>query len=131
VDEVGGAVEAIEQGFVQREIEDAAYKHTADVEAGAKVIVGVNRYREEEAEPIELHKLDPDAERRQLERTAKVRAERNADEATAALAEVRRVAESDENLLPPIREALRAHCTIGEISNELRDVFGTHDAQLV
>ncbi len=81
VDEIGGAVEAIEQGFVQREIEDAAYKHTAEVEAGEKVIVGVNRYREEETEPIELHKLDPDAERRQLERTAKVRSERNAGEA--------------------------------------------------
>ena len=79
--------------------------------------------------PIELHKLDPDAERRQLERTAKVRAERNADEAAAALVEVRRVAESGENLLPPMREALRAHCTVGEISNELREVFGTYDAQ--
>src|SRR5207247_138059 len=67
VDEVGGAVEAIEQGFVQREIEDAAYKHTAAVESGEKVIVGVNRYREDEAEPIELHRLDPEAERRQLE----------------------------------------------------------------
>ena len=129
MDEVGGAVEAIEQGFVQREIEDAAYKHTAEVEAGEKVIVGVNRFREEEAEPIELHKLDPDAERRQLERTAKVRAERNADEAAKALAEVRRVAETDENLLPPMREALRARCTIGEICNELRDEFGTYDAQ--
>src|SRR6476659_8448628 len=101
VDEVGGAVEAIEQGFVQREIEDAADRHTAEVESGEKVIVGVNRYREEEAEPIELHRLDPEAERRQLERTAKVRAERNADEAASALAEVRRVAESDGNLLPP------------------------------
>src|SRR6187397_3331746 len=66
VDDLGGAVAAIEQGFVQREIEDAAYKHTAQVEAGEKVIVGVNRYQEEEAEPIELHRLDPDAERRQL-----------------------------------------------------------------
>src|SRR6187397_2398077 len=106
VDEVGGAVAAIEQGFVQREIEDAAYKHTAQVEAGEKVIVGVNRFREQEAEPIELHKLDPDAERRQLERTAKVRAERNADEAAKALAEVRRVAQIDVNLLPPMRHAL-------------------------
>ncbi|MDQ2981414.1 MAG: methylmalonyl-CoA mutase family protein, partial [Actinomycetota bacterium] len=123
------SVEAIEQGFVQREIEDAAYKHNTAVESGEKVIVGVNRYREEEAEPIELHRLDPDAERRQLERTAKVRAERDADEATRALAEVRRVAEVTENLLPPMREALRARCTIGEICNELRDVFGTYDAQ--
>jgi methylmalonyl-CoA mutase N-terminal domain/subunit len=129
VDEVGGAVEAIEQGFVQREIEDAAYKHTAAVESGEKVIVGVNRYQEAEAEPIELHRLDPEAERRQLERTAKVRAERNADEAGQTLAEVRRVAESDGNLLPPMRDALRARVTVGEICNELRDVFGTYDAQ--
>src|SRR5213078_2471390 len=129
VDELGGAVAAIEQGFVQREIEDAAYKHTAEVEAGEKVIVGVNRYREDEAEPIELHRLDPEAERRQLERTAKVRAERNADEAQKALAEVRRVAEGDGNLLPPMRDALRARVTVGEICNELRDVFGTYDAQ--
>jgi len=129
VDEIGGSVEAIEQGFVQREIEDAAFRHTAAVEAGEKVIVGVNRHREEEAEPIELYRLDPEAERRQLERTAKVRAERDADEAAATLAEVRRVAESDGNLLPPMRGALRSHCTIGEICNELREVFGTYDAQ--
>src|SRR6186713_1524945 len=120
VDEVGGAVAAIEQGFVQREIEDAAYKHTAAVESGEKVIVGVNRYQEAEAEPIELHRLDPEAERRQLARTAKVRAERNADEAGQTLAEVRRVAESDGNLLPPMRDALRARVTVGEICNELR-----------
>src|SRR5438445_3667931 len=85
VEELGGAVEAIEQGFVQREIEDAAFTHTAEVESGERVLVGVNRYREEEAEPIELHRLDPESERRQLERTAKVRSERNADEASAAL----------------------------------------------
>src|SRR5438034_707903 len=129
VDELGGAVEAIEQGFVQREIEDAAFRHTAAVESGERVLVGVNRYREDEAEPIELHRLDPEAERRQLERTAKVRAERNADEAQKALAEVRRVAEGDGNLLPPMRDALRARVTIGEICNELRAVFGTYDAQ--
>ena len=129
VDEIGGSVEAIEQGFVQREIEDAAFRHTAAVEAGEKVIVGVNRYQEAEAEPIELYRLDPEAERRQLERTAKVRAERNAEEAAGTLAEVRRVAESDGNLLPPMSEALRDRYTIGEICNELRDVFGTYDAQ--
>jgi methylmalonyl-CoA mutase N-terminal domain/subunit len=129
VDEVGGAVEAIEQGFVQREIEDAAYKHTAAVESGEKVIVGVNRYQEAEAEPIELHRLDPEAERRQLERTAKVRAERSADEAEKTLAEVRRVAEGDGNLLPPMRDALKARVTVGEICNELRDVFGMYDTQ--
>src|SRR2546430_432319 len=129
VDEIGGAVEAIEQGFVQREVEDAAFRHTAAVESGEKVIVGVNRYREEEAEPIELHRLDPEAERRQLERTAKVRAERNADEAEAALEHVRETALAEANLLPPMREALRARCTVGEICNVLRKEFGMYDAQ--
>jgi len=129
IDELGGAVEAIERGFMQREIEDAAYRHNAQVEAGEKVIVGVNRYVEAEGEPIELYRLDPEAERRQLERTARVRAERNAGEAARALEEVRRVARGDSNLLPPMREALRARCTIGEICDELRAEFGTYDAQ--
>ena len=129
VDELGGAVAAVEQGFVQREIEDAAFGHTQEVESGERVIVGVNRFVEREAEPIELHRLDPEAERRQLERTAGVRAERNADAARAALADVRRVAHEDGNLLVPMRDALRARCTIGEICDELRAEFGTYDAQ--
>jgi methylmalonyl-CoA mutase N-terminal domain/subunit len=129
IDELGGAVEAIEQGFVQREIEDAAFRYQQAVERGEAVVVGVNRYEEDEAEPIELHHLDPEAERGQLARTASVRAERDADEATRALAEVRRVAGGDENLLPAMREALRARCTIGEICNVLREEFGTYDAQ--
>jgi methylmalonyl-CoA mutase, N-terminal domain len=93
------------------------------------VIVGVNRFVEDDKEDVELLRIDPDAERRQLERTARVRAERNAEEAEAALTEVRRVAAGPENLLPPMREALRARVTIGEISNALRDEFGTFDAQ--
>jgi methylmalonyl-CoA mutase N-terminal domain/subunit len=129
IDELGGAVEAIERGFVQGEIEDAAYRFSAGVEAGERVLVGVNRFTEDESEPIELHRLDPASERRQLERTARVRAERNADEAERALAEVRRVAATDENLLPPTREALRAHVTVGEVCGVLREEFGTYDAR--
>jgi methylmalonyl-CoA mutase, N-terminal domain len=131
VEELGGAVEAIERGFVQREIEEAAFHHSSEVESGERVIVGVNRYEEEEAEPIELHRLDPEAERRQLERTARVRAQRDAAAAEATLAEVRRVALTDENLLPAMREALRARCTVGEISEVLREEFGTYDAQRI
>jgi methylmalonyl-CoA mutase N-terminal domain/subunit len=93
------------------------------------VIVGVNRFTEEESEPIELHRIDPEAERRQLERTARVRAERNAEEAEAAVAEVRRIAAGEGNLLVPMREALRARATIGEICNALREEWGTYDAQ--
>src|SRR5438874_10226472 len=130
IDEAGGAVAAIEQGLVQSEIEEAAYRYQAQIEAGEQVIVGVNAFVEDEAEPIELHQLDPEAERRQVERTARVRAERNPEAAATALAEVRQVAAGDGNLLVPMREALRARCTIGEICNALRDEFGTYDAQL-
>jgi methylmalonyl-CoA mutase N-terminal domain/subunit len=128
VDELGGAVAAVEQGFVQAEVEQAAFRYQQEVERGERIVVGVNRYVEEEAEPIELHRLDPAAERRQLERTARVRAERSADESERALAEVRRVAADQGNLLPPMREALRARCTIGEICTALREEFGTYDA---
>src|SRR5205823_12878595 len=129
VDELGGAVAAVEQGFVQREIEDAAYAYAQQVESGERVIVGVNRYEEHEPEPIELHRIDPDAERRQLERTARVRVERDSAAAEAAVARVREAAQGPENLLPPLRDALAVRCTIGEICNVLREEFGMYDAQ--
>jgi methylmalonyl-CoA mutase N-terminal domain/subunit len=129
VEDLGGAVAAIEQGFVQHEIEEAAFRFAEQVETGERVIVGVNRFVEDEVEPIELHQLDPEAERRQLERTARVRAGRDGRAAEAALADVRRVARGDGNLLVPMREALRARCTVGEICGALREEFGTYDAQ--
>jgi len=129
VDELGGAVAAIEQGFVQAEIEGSAFRYQTQVEAGDRVVVGVNRYTEEEAEHVELLHVDPESERRQRERTAGIRAERDAERAAAALTDVRDAAESDANLLPPIREALRAHCTVGEICGVLREAWGTYDAQ--
>jgi methylmalonyl-CoA mutase N-terminal domain/subunit len=129
IDELGGAVAAVEQGFVQGEIEQAAFRWQQEVEGGERVIVGVNRFMEGEEEPIELHRLDPAAERRQLERTARVRAERNAQEAEAALGAVVETARGDGNLLVPMREALRVCCTVGEICNVLRDEFGMYDAQ--
>jgi methylmalonyl-CoA mutase, N-terminal domain len=129
VDELGGAVAAVEQGFIQGEIEEAAFAYAQQVESGERVIVGVNRYEEHEPEPIELHRLDPEAERRQLERTARVRAERDGAAAEAATERVREAARGTENLLPPLREALRVRCTIGELCNLLREEFGMYDAQ--
>jgi methylmalonyl-CoA mutase N-terminal domain/subunit len=129
VDEIGGAVAAVEQGFVQGEIEEAAFRYTQNVESGERVIVGVNRYSEAEAEQIELLQIDPQAERRQLERTARVRAERDAASAQAELARVREAARGSENLLPPLRDALAAYCTIGELCEVLREEFGMYDAQ--
>jgi methylmalonyl-CoA mutase N-terminal domain/subunit len=130
IDELGGAVAAIEQGFTQHEIEEAAFEHERKVEAGERVIVGVNRFAEAEEEAIELHSLDPEAERRQIERTQRVRAERDAEVAEAALMRLREAALGDENLLPAMREALAAMCTVGEICAALREEFGTYDAHL-
>ena len=129
VDELGGAVAAIEQGFVQSEIEASAFRHQADVEAGERVVVGVNRFAEDGDEHVELLHVDPGSEREQRERTSRVRAERGADAASAALAEVQRTATTEANLLPAMRDALRARCTVGEICDVLRDVWGTYDAQ--
>jgi methylmalonyl-CoA mutase, N-terminal domain len=129
VDEIGGAVAAVEQGFVQGEIEEAAFRYTQQVETGDRVIVGVNRYAEAEAEQIELLHIDPQAERRQLERTARVRAERDADAVESALARVREAARGTENLLPPLRKALGSYCTVGELCEVMREEFGMYDAQ--
>jgi methylmalonyl-CoA mutase N-terminal domain/subunit len=129
VDELGGAVEAVERGFVQHEIENTAFRWQQEVESGERVIVGVNRYAAEQEQKVELHAIDPAAEKRQLERTAKVRAERNAEEAAAALDRVRAAALGTENMLHPMREALRAHCTIGEICGVLRAEWGEHDRE--
>jgi methylmalonyl-CoA mutase N-terminal domain/subunit len=129
IDELGGAVAAIEQGFVQAEIEASAFRHQSDVESGTRVVVGVNAFTDGGAERVELLHVDPEIERRQKERAARVRAERDADAAARALADVRDAAVTDANLLPVMREALRARCTIGEICGVLRELWGTYDAQ--
>ncbi len=128
VDEMGGAVAAVEAGWVQDQIEQAAFAHHQRVQSGEQVIVGVNRYAAEREATIELHRIDPEAERRQCERTAAVRAERDAGEVETALAEVRAAATGDANLLVPMRAALRAMATVGEVCQVLRDEWGTHDA---
>jgi methylmalonyl-CoA mutase N-terminal domain/subunit len=130
IDELGGAVAAIEQGFTQHEIEEAAFEHERKVASGERVIVGVNRYKEGDEEEIELHELDPQSEQRQVERTHGVRTARDAQAAEAALTRVCEVARGSDNLLPPMREALSAMCTVGEICNALREEFGTYDAHL-
>jgi methylmalonyl-CoA mutase, N-terminal domain len=129
IDDLGGAVAAVERGFVQDEIDQAAFRWQQEVEGGERIIVGVNRFTEGDEEQIELYRLDPAAEKRQLERTARIRAERNAEEAERTIAAVRATAAGDANLLVPMREALRARCTVGEICNALRDEFGLYDAQ--
>ena len=128
VDDLGGAVAAIEQGFVQSEIEASAFRYQREVETGERAVVGVNAYTEDAREKVELLQVDAAIEQRQRERTARARAERDDSAAESALAEVRRTAATEDNLLPPMREALRAGCTVGEICGALRELWGTYDA---
>jgi methylmalonyl-CoA mutase, N-terminal domain len=127
IDEQGGAVAAIEAGFVQAEIESSAYEWTRSVESGTRPIVGVNLFGEGGKGALELHQLDPESERQQIARTREVRAGRDERDARRALAAVRMDARGTANMLPSFREALRASCTIGEICSELRDEWGVYD----
>jgi methylmalonyl-CoA mutase N-terminal domain/subunit len=129
VDELGGAVAAIEAGFVQGEIEESAYRFQAAVESSRRVVVGVNEFSQQADPRVELHRVDPAGEQRQRDRLARVRAERNGEDAASSLALVRETAAGTGNLLPPIREALRARCTVGEICGTLRELWGTYDAR--
>jgi len=126
VDELGGAVPAIERGFQKEEIERSAYDHVRAVEAGTKVVVGVNRYTEGEEEPVQLLQLDPAIAEAQAKSLADVKAARDAESVAGALADLRDAAEGSGNLLVPMREALRRMATVGEVCDTLREVFGTY-----
>jgi methylmalonyl-CoA mutase N-terminal domain/subunit len=126
VDGLGGAVAAIEAGFQQREIEDAAYAQARQVESGKSVIVGVNRFVDQAEGDVPGLEVDPAVQRRQTEGLRAVRSGRDAKKVQAALDRVRVVAAGDGNVLVPMKEALLAMATLGEISDVLRGVFGTY-----
>jgi methylmalonyl-CoA mutase N-terminal domain/subunit len=123
---MGGAVAAIESGWIQGEIHEAAFRIQQGVESEERVVVGVNRFEEENEEPLEIQKLDEEQVRRQSERLRELREGRDNAAVERALKEVEETARSTENLLPPMREALRARATLGEVSDALRGVFGEH-----
>ncbi len=126
IDELGGAVAAIEARFMQGEIEDAAYAYARAVDEGRKVVVGVNRFVDEEKEPAEVFPIDVELQKSQVARTARVRAERDQAAVDAALADVRAAARGTQNLLVPMKVALSRMATLGEVSDVLRDEFGVY-----
>ncbi|MEZ5403954.1 MAG: methylmalonyl-CoA mutase family protein [Bryobacteraceae bacterium] len=125
VTEMGGMLAAIEAGWPQGEIEWEAYRYQRDVESGERVVVGVNRYRREEA-PLPTFRLDPELERAQVERFAGWKKDRDAAAISAALSSVEEAARGGENLMPAILKAGRSACTVGEISDAMRRVFGEY-----
>jgi methylmalonyl-CoA mutase N-terminal domain/subunit len=126
IDEMGGAVAAVEAGFQVGEIEEAAYAYTRSVDDGERTIVGVNAYAEADVHQPQVLRVDPERERAQVERVRALRAARDGAAVTARLEDLRAAARSTHNLLPSMKEALRAHATLGEVSDALRDVFGVH-----
>jgi methylmalonyl-CoA mutase, N-terminal domain len=126
VEELGGAVAAIEQGFQKAEIERSAYRIARQIDAGERVIVGVNRFTHAGDEAYQPLRLDPAIEREQAERLAKLRADRDGAEFARRIDDLRRAAGEAGNLLYPLREALRARATVGEVCDALRDVWGTY-----
>lgn len=124
IDDLGGGIEAVATGWMKAEIEDAAYRIAQGVEGGTRPVVGVNRFVSEQEEPVEIIEADPELARRQMERTQRVRRERDQAQVDAALKSLEEAARSTDNLLYPMREALAAYATLGEVSDVLRDAFG-------
>ncbi len=129
IEAMGGAVRAIETGWMQQEIQAASWAYQQDVESGREVVVGVNRFRsEDEAEPKLIFRVDPRLAEAQLRRLEALRRERDTAAVARSLARLRAAAESDDNLMPPILEAVKSYATLGEICGVLREVFGDYRA---
>ncbi|MDA8352711.1 MAG: methylmalonyl-CoA mutase family protein [Firmicutes bacterium] len=126
IEEMGGAVSAVEQGYMQREIHRAALETQRKIESGEEVLVGVNRFRLENEQQPELYQVDPQLSREQVNRLQALREKRNGEEVKRRLAALKRGAEGKANLMPLILDAVRSYATVGEICHALRDVFGEY-----
>jgi methylmalonyl-CoA mutase N-terminal domain/subunit len=126
IDEMGGMLRAVEEGYPQREIAESAYRWQREIEEGKRVVVGVNAFQSEAEEPITILKIDETVARAQVERLRALRSERSAAKVTETLGQVERAARDGANVVPPVIEAVKAYATLGEISDVLRKVFGTY-----
>ena len=127
IDELGGAVQAIESGWMKGEIEESAYRINQGIESGDRAVVGVNRFERGQEDPVEILSLDPELERRQVDGLKKIRKERDQAAVDAALKQLSEAAKGTDNLLYPMREALAAYATLGEVSDVLREEFGEYE----
>src|SRR5579883_1493192 len=128
VEQIGGAVAAIESGWMQQAIQNASYAYQQDVENGRQVVVGVNRYRTEGEEPKLIFRVDPRLAAAQAERLKAARSERDAQQARQAVERLAKAAQGDDNLMPYILDAAKAYATLGEICGALREVYGDYRA---
>jgi methylmalonyl-CoA mutase N-terminal domain/subunit len=126
IDELGGAASAIEKGFIQKEIQDSAYRYQREIEKEERVVVGVNRFQIEEESPKDLLRVDPNVRVSQMERLKRLRSERDNGRVKGILNGLKKSAEENDNLMPVILDAVKAYATLGEICDALREVFGEY-----
>ncbi|MBW2117083.1 MAG: methylmalonyl-CoA mutase family protein [Deltaproteobacteria bacterium] len=126
IDDMGGAVPAIEQGYIQREIQDSAYKYQLDIEKEERIVVGLNRFQIEEEKPTNLLRVDPSVRVAQINRLKELKSERDNEKVNKSLSDLKKCAQGDDNLMPVILDAVKAYATLGEICNVLREVFGEY-----
>ena len=126
VEELGGAVAAIERGFQKSEIERSAYQISRTIDAGERIVVGVNKYVFADEEPYEPLRVDPAIEEQQVKRLATLREERDNAAVQRALADLARAAEGSDNVVFPMKQALAARATVGEVCDSLREVWGVY-----
>jgi len=126
IDALGGMLRAIETGYVQREIQESAYRYQRAIERHEAIVVGVNEFRVAEESPIPTLRVDPAIEQAQIERVRALRERRDAAEANTALAKLEEAARGTENVLPRILDCVEAYVTVGEIGNRLRKVWGEY-----
>jgi methylmalonyl-CoA mutase N-terminal domain/subunit len=126
IDELGGIIRAIELGYPQQEIANAAYAYQKQVERKEKIVVGVNKYQVEEEKPIEYLKIDEEVERRQVSRLQEVKRNRNTSRVQACLADLKKASQGRENLMPYILAAVKEYATLQEVCDVFREVFGTY-----
>lgn len=131
IDLLGGVINAIESGFIQMEIQKAAYKYEMEVESGERVIVGVNKFHVKEAELKGLLKINPRVQQEQIKFLSKIKSERNSDSVNLALNKLKSAAEGNDNLMPFIVDAVKNYASIGEICNTMRDVFGEYKEHVI
>jgi len=131
IDEMGGAVAAIEKGYMQREIVESAYRHQREVEAKERIVVGLNQFAIEKKTPIKTLRVDPAVEKKQLEQLQSLRRKRDRRKVNAILRRLHAAAEKDENLMPIIVEAVREYTTLGEICGVFREIYGEYRAPTV
>ncbi|WP_371822325.1 methylmalonyl-CoA mutase [Conexibacter sp. SYSU D00693] len=126
IDELGGMVQAVKENYPQREIADASYELQHRIDAGSRVVVGVNRFQHVDEQPIEILRIDPALERKQIDRVKAVRGRRDSAAVEQVLAQLRAAAATDQNLMPVLLDCARAHATEGEIVHALQDVWGDY-----